>query len=544
MTKRFLVALLSATVLAGSWVLPGTALAQDASDCIKIDGSDRCLPIAPDSDRVDLVEPSFSDPTTITNPLFPISNLHSVLLLGYVDRAPLRIEVTLLPETKTIDWNGQQTETLVSQFVAFRDGQILEVALDWYAQADDGAVWYFGEDVFNYEDGVVADTEGTWLAGKDGPPAMIMPAAPAVGDVYRPENMPGFVFEEVTVTTVGETMHGPQGPVAGAIVAQELHQDGTYEDKIFAPGYGEFRSSSGVDLEALALAVPTDALSGPPAAEVETLTTGAAGIFTAVESEDWEAVAAAEREMSAAWAAYRADDVPDLLEYQMSEALNTLAGAVDARDPAEIRQVAMTVEQAGLDLQLRHREPSEIDLARFDLRARQLLINAEADDPAAVTGDVAALEWIWDRVAHTFDASTAKQIDALLGDLRTAADAEDLAAATDAATELRDLLTAGATGVSAFSAQPVAADEDGNRGAEDETAVASGTLDDGEELLPQAEITLAQPVEVAQTAASGPVGEVDLEYDDGRLVFNVDIGDRDVKVDAADGRVLAAVADD
>ncbi|MBA2277240.1 MAG: hypothetical protein H0W06_05695 [Chloroflexia bacterium] len=230
MTRRSLVALLTTAMLAMIGTPVGSALAQDTADCIKIEAGDRCLPIAPDSERVDLDEPTFSDPTTITNPLFPISNLHSALLLGYAEGAPLRIEVTLLPETKTIEWNGQQTETLVSQFVAFRDGQILEVALDWYAQADDGSVWYFGEDVFNYEEGVVADTEGTWLAGKDGPPAMIMPADPAVGDVYRPENMPNFVFEEVTVTTVGETVTGPQGPVDGAIVAQELHQDGQYED--------------------------------------------------------------------------------------------------------------------------------------------------------------------------------------------------------------------------------------------------------------------------------------------------------------------------
>lgn len=45
----------------------------------------------------------------------------------------------------------------------------------------------------NYVDGVLDNTDGTWLAGKDGPPGMIMPADTQVGDVYRPENIPGFV---------------------------------------------------------------------------------------------------------------------------------------------------------------------------------------------------------------------------------------------------------------------------------------------------------------------------------------------------------------
>ena len=71
-----------------------------------------------------------------------------------------------------------------------------------------------------------------------------------------------------------------------------------------------------------------------------------------------------------------------------------------------------------------------------------------------------------------------------------------------------------------------------------------GALDDGADLLPQAKITLAGAVTAARTAANGPVGEVDLERYDGRLVFNVDVGSADVKVDAVDGTVLGSVHDD
>lgn len=71
-----------------------------------------------------------------------------------------------------------------------------------------------------------------------------------------------------------------------------------------------------------------------------------------------------------------------------------------------------------------------------------------------------------------------------------------------------------------------------------------GVLDDGKELLPKAGITLEQAIAAAQTAASGAVDEVDLVYYNGILVFNVDVGDKDVKVDARTGVVLAATADD
>ena len=159
-------------------------------------------------------------------------------MLGHVDGKPFRTEVTLLPETRIIEWEGQRVETLVSQYNAYLGGRIEEVAYDYYAQADDGSVWYFGEDVFDFRDGAIVVTEGTWLAGRDGPAAMIMPGDPQIGDVYRTENAPGFVFEEVTVRSVDQQLDGPMGPIDGGLLADELHSDGTTEQKIFAPGYG------------------------------------------------------------------------------------------------------------------------------------------------------------------------------------------------------------------------------------------------------------------------------------------------------------------
>ncbi|MFC1924572.1 PepSY domain-containing protein [Chloroflexota bacterium] len=74
--------------------------------------------------------------------------------------------------------------------------------------------------------------------------------------------------------------------------------------------------------------------------------------------------------------------------------------------------------------------------------------------------------------------------------------------------------------------------------------VIPGNIDDGEDLLPQASITLEEAIAAAQAAESGALGEVDLEYYEGALVFNVDIGEWDVKVDASDGTVLGKESDD
>jgi hypothetical protein len=388
------------------------------------------------SERVDLARPTFSNPTRITNPMYPISRLRSVVLLGHVGSKRFRTETTLLPGSHTIVWGRRRIEVLESQYVAFEAGQLVELAIDRFAQDDSGNVWYLGEDVFDYSRGTVSSTEGTWLAGRDGPGAMIMPAHAKLGDVFRTENVPGIVFEEVTVKSVDRTVAGPRGPVRGAMVGRELHLDRTTENKLFAPGYGEFRTSGGGDLEALALAVPTDRRRGPMPSELREIATAAAGVVGSVHAEDWKGAAATLRRMTADWDKLRARRVPPLLEGQMNAALARLRKAVEARKVVPAGLAAADVSEANFDFELQYRPPVEIDKARFQLWASRVLLHAHAHDLGAVMGDVATLELIRDRFAHALDPTGRRQLDAGLRDVRAAADARNVAAAADHAARL------------------------------------------------------------------------------------------------------------
>lgn len=388
------------------------------------------IPVAPESARVDLVTPVFSNPTNVTNPLFPYSQTDQIILLGSVDGQPFHVIYTLLPTTRKIDWNGQQVETIIVQYVAQVNGQIEEYALDWYAQADDGAVWYLGEDVFDYKDGVVFSTAGTWLTDRDGPMAMIMPANPQIGDVYRVETIPGVAFEEITVKDVNVTVQGPKGPIEGAMVAQQLHMDGSYSNKTFVPGYGEFVTITGTELEALALAVPLDAVPGPTPPELDTLTNGASSIFDLAQAGDWTSAATTLDSMVTAWNTHQAGDVPIMLESQMSTVLNTLVGAVNAQQTIEARLAAMNTAQAALDLQLQYRPPAEIDLARFKFLAQQVIVDVERQEPGAVKSDAILLGLIRDRMVHTLDGAVAAEINILIEELQVAANNEDGEAAS------------------------------------------------------------------------------------------------------------------
>ena len=97
----------------------------------------------------------------------------------------------------------------------------------------------------------------------------------------------------------------------------------------------------------------------------------------------------------------------------------------------------------------------------------------------------------------------------------------------------------GALGVLAFGAASLVSA--GQAGQSTGTGYA---LDDGKALTGQASISIEQAVSAARTAATGSIGEIDLEHRGGQLVYNVDVGSNDVKVDASDGTVVAVDSHD
>jgi hypothetical protein len=77
--------------------------------------------------------------------------------------------------------------------------------------------------------------------------------------------------------------------------------DGTIEGKIFAPGYGEFLTGAGGDLEAAALAVPLNALGGPVPEDLASLSSAARQILDAARANDWSTASASLDAVLAAW---------------------------------------------------------------------------------------------------------------------------------------------------------------------------------------------------------------------------------------------------
>jgi hypothetical protein len=135
---------------------------------------------------------------------------------------------------------GDQTvNTLVMEGRSYVDGELEEVALDYFAQADDGSVYHFGEEVKIYRSGKVVSHEGTWRYGvQTNQLGMLMPAQLKVGTRFQAEVMSGIPMEGVEVVSVSETVRVPAGRFRNCLKVQETLTDGTLEFKYYAPNVG------------------------------------------------------------------------------------------------------------------------------------------------------------------------------------------------------------------------------------------------------------------------------------------------------------------
>jgi len=195
--------------------------------------------------------PTFSSPLNITNPYHPFQP-GGVKVFQGSDGRTRKVGIHLyLTEPRSFSWNGGTVNCQVLREIAFEDGQLVEISDNYFAQADDGTVYYFGEVVDIYEDGVVVDNDGSWLVGgltlpsdpvttANAPnPTVFMPANPEVGDVFKPEDLIPVVDETAEVVRVGVKIKVPAGSYEDTIAIEETSalEPGT-TTKWYAPGVG------------------------------------------------------------------------------------------------------------------------------------------------------------------------------------------------------------------------------------------------------------------------------------------------------------------
>lgn len=144
----------------------------------------------------------------ITNPYFTLTPGKEMEYEKETGDGLETVEVEVTKKTKNI----LGVRAVVVRDRVWLEDELIEDTRDYFAQDKQGNVWYFGEQVDNYENGKLVDHDGSWLAGVDGAkPGIIMKAKPKVGESYRQEYYPGVAEDMAKVLALNETVRVPAG---------------------------------------------------------------------------------------------------------------------------------------------------------------------------------------------------------------------------------------------------------------------------------------------------------------------------------------------
>jgi hypothetical protein len=128
-------------------------------------------------------------------------------------------------------------------------GKLLEDTIDWFAQDNDGNVWYFGEISQQFDQGRLVGIEGSWRAGEDGAkPGIVMQANPLRGALYRQEFLLGTAEDLAKVLSLdSDAITVPAGTFDNCLETKDFSplEPGVNEHKFYAPGVGLVLTTSG-----------------------------------------------------------------------------------------------------------------------------------------------------------------------------------------------------------------------------------------------------------------------------------------------------------
>ncbi|HRI62398.1 MAG TPA: hypothetical protein PK228_21805 [Saprospiraceae bacterium] len=197
----------------------------------------------------EILPANFTNSTDLTNPYLLFDPGKKYIYEGQTEDGHERVEVQRLQITKVI----LGITCIVVNDKTWLDGNLIEDTDDWYAQDNDGNVWYMGEDVDNYNsDGSLRDHAGSWEAGVDGAkPGIIMPANPQVGMSYRQEYYFNEAEDQAEVVELGVNASVPFGNFSNCLKTREwteLEPD-VDENKFYAPGIGLVKTVNVTDNE-------------------------------------------------------------------------------------------------------------------------------------------------------------------------------------------------------------------------------------------------------------------------------------------------------
>jgi hypothetical protein len=186
------------------------------------------------------IDPSNFSPV-VNHPYYPLVPGTTMIFTEKDGDETRERTVTVTHDTKII----MGVKCVVVHDVVAADGEVEEDTYDWFAQDKQGTVWYFGEATKEFKGRGRVSTEGSWEAGVNGQPGIIMPAHLVPGAPYREEYSPDNAEDMGQVIALDESVTVPFGTFKGCVRTKEwsLLESGT-EKKWYAKEIGLVRVES------------------------------------------------------------------------------------------------------------------------------------------------------------------------------------------------------------------------------------------------------------------------------------------------------------
>lgn len=171
----------------------------------------------------------------ITDPYLPFTPGQIAILQSQGSRSE-KVAITVLEET--VDVAGVTTRVVEER--EWVNDELVEVSRNFVAQAADGSVCYFGEEVDDYRNGEVVGHAGAWLAGENGTqPGILMPGDPQVGIFHRQEMAPGVAEDGAVIVAMGKPYTTPGGTFDDTVETEDVDPlSGAVDPKRYAAGVG------------------------------------------------------------------------------------------------------------------------------------------------------------------------------------------------------------------------------------------------------------------------------------------------------------------
>lgn len=201
----------------------------------------------PEFALLDMNAATFDNPTKIDNKWLPMTPGTEYIFDGFTEEGGRKIPHSIIFTVTDLTKEIEGVRTVVAYILDYSDHELVEAEIAFYAQDNDGNVWFMGEYPEVYEYGEIVEAPA-WIPGLKGAKAgIVMKADPQLGMPSYAQGWGPAVnwSDRGRVVALGEQTCVPVACYKDVLVTEEFSQSepNAFQIKYYAPGVGNIKVS-------------------------------------------------------------------------------------------------------------------------------------------------------------------------------------------------------------------------------------------------------------------------------------------------------------